>query len=322
MKLIKKVLLAAAAGTLSLAAAAFPTKPVNLVVPYAPGGSTDVLARILAEVMARDLGQPVVVENVGGAGGTIGTAKVARAPADGHTVLLHNMGIAIAPALYSKLTFDTTRDLEPIALAGDVPMIMVRNPRFAPGTVDELIRFMKSKPGEAKIAHAGVGATSYLCALLFAQATGTSPTLVPYRGTGPALNDLLAGTVDVICDQPVSTGQYLQAGTLKPYAVATRERMAILPAVPTFAESGLPKFELAVWHGIYAPKGTPAAAVDRINKAVRAAFANPAVMKRLSEMGVVLPQGERLAPAALQQHTASEIRTWGQVLAAAGAKLD
>ncbi len=317
-----RVLAALAAATLATAAAAFPTRPVNLVVPYAPGGSTDVLARVLAETLSRELGQPVVVENVGGAGGTLGTQKVVRAQADGHTILLHNMGIAIAPALYKQLAFDVTRDLEPIALSGDVPMIMVRNPRFAPSTVDELVRFMKAKPGEARIAHAGVGATSYLCGVLFTQATGTTATLVPYRGTGPALNDLLAGTVDVICDQPVSTQQHLAAGTLRPYAVATRERLTILPAVPTFAEAGLQGFQLAVWHGIYAPKGTPPAVVDRLNKAIRATLASPPVAKRLAEMGVILPASERLAPASLQQHTAAEIRNWAQVLSAAGAKLD
>lgn len=189
MNILTKSLIAAACGLLSLAAAAFPTKPVTIVVPYAVGGSTDVMARVLAEVMGRDLGQAVIVENVGGAGGTISTAKVARAQNDGHTVLFHNMGIAIAPSLYNKLTFDVDKDLEPIALAGDVPMIMVRSSRFGPATVEELIKHMKAKPGDVKFAHAGVGATSYLCAVLFSQATNTSSTLVPYRGTGPALID-------------------------------------------------------------------------------------------------------------------------------------
>jgi tripartite-type tricarboxylate transporter receptor subunit TctC len=301
---------------------AYPSKPINMVVPYAPGGSTDVLARILAEAMARDLGQAVVVENVGGAGGTIGTAKVTRATPDGHTVLLHNMGVAIAPALYKKLSFDVTRDLEPVALSGDVPMIMVRQPRFAPASVAELIQFMKAHPGDVKVAHAGIGSTSHVCALLFAQATGTQATLVPYRGTGPALSDLLAGNVDLTCDQPVSTHSYLQAGSLKPYAVATKERLAILPTVPTFAESGLPSFKLSVWHGLYAPKGTPNAVIERLNQSVRAALAQPAVIKRLSDMGIVIPQGERLTPAALNQHTLDEVRNWTQVLGAAGLQLD
>lgn len=322
MNSFRKLLIAIAAGALSLAASAFPMKPVTMVVPYAPGGSTDVLARVLAEAMARDLGQPVVVENIGGAGGTIGTAKVVRAPIDGHTVLLHNMGVAIAPALYNKLGFDVTKDLEPIALAGDVPMILVRNPHFTPATVEELIKHMRAKPGDTKFAHAGVGATSYLCAVLFNQAANTTAILVPYRGTGPALIDLLAGTVDIICDQPVSTNQYLQAGSLKPYAVATKERLGILPTVPTFAESGLPGFQLAVWHGLFAPKGTPAAVVDRLNKAARSALASPTVVKRLSEMGVIVPQGDRLLPSALQQHMSNEVKKWGQVLSAAGAKLE
>jgi len=219
---IKKALVLTSLGLLSLTAVAFPTKPVSIVVPYAPGGSTDVIARVVAEHMARDLGQSVVVENVGGAGGTIGTAKVVRSANDGHSVLFHNMGIAIAPSLYNKLTFDVSKDLEPIAHAGDVPMILVRNSKFAPATVGELIKHMKAKPGDVKFAHAGVGATSYLCAVLFNQATATTTTMVPYRGTGPALMDVIAGNVDMICDQPVSTSAYLQAGTLKPYAVATQ----------------------------------------------------------------------------------------------------
>lgn len=311
-----------AALALCASAWAYPSKPIGMVVPYAPGGSTDVLARVLAEAMARELGQAVVVENIGGAGGTIGTAKVVRAAADGHTVLLHNMGIAIAPALYKKLNFDVTRDLEPVALSGDVPMIMVRQPRFAPASVGELIQFMKTHPGDVKIAHAGIGATTHLCALLFTQATGTQATLVPYRGTGPGLTDLLAGNVDLICDQPVSTISYLQAGSLKPYAVATKDRLAILPSVPTFAEAGLPNFKLSVWHGLYVPKGTPSAVIERLNQALRAALAQPAVAKRLGEMGIVLPQGERLSPAALAQHTSDEIRNWTQILGAAGLQLD
>ncbi len=320
--LIKQALVLTGMGVLSLAAAAFPIKPVSIVVPYAPGGSTDVIARVLAENMARDLGQSVVVENVGGAGGTIGTAKVARSPNDGHTVLFHNMGIAIAPSLYNKLTFDVSKDLEPIALAGDVPMILVRNSKFAPATVGELIKHMKAKPGDVKFAHAGVGATSYLCAVLFNQATGTTTTMVPYRGTGPALMDVLAGNVDMICDQPVSTSAYLQAGTLKPYAVATQDRLPTLPNVPTFAEAGMPGFQLAVWHGFYAPKGTPQPVIERLNKAIRAALASPAVVKRLSDLGVVLPQGDRLKPEALRDHTAAELKAWPPVLAAAGASID
>lgn len=319
---LKKTLLTAALAMASAVAAAFPTKPVTIVVPYAAGGSTDVLARVLAEAMARDLGQPVIVDSAGGAGGTIGTSKVVRALNDGHTILLHNMGIATAPALYSKLPFDVNKDLEPIALAGEVPMILVRNKSFAPANVAELIKYMKAKPGEVKFSHAGIGATSHLCAMLFNQTASTTVTMVPYRGTGPALQDLVAGNVDLICDQPVATGPHIQSGALKAYAMATKERIPTLPEVPTFAESGLPGFELAVWHGVYAPKGTPTAVIERLNKAIRVAFSDAGLVKRFTDMGVLIPQGDRLKPEALRQQTAAEIKRWDPVIKAAGAKAE
>ena len=325
-KIAKKVLAvtvtAASMAVATAASAAYPDKPVTMVIPYATGGSTDVIGRLIAEAMTRDLGQQVIVENAGGAGGTIGTAKVVRAPADGYTVLLHNMGIATAPALYPKLSFDATKDLTPISLAGDVPMILVGNKDFAPATVAEVIKQMKAKPGEVRFVHAGVGATSHLCAMLFSQTTNTTVTMVPYRGTGPALQDVIAGNVDLICDQPVATGPHVASGALKAYAMATKARVSQLPNVPTFAEGGLPGFELAVWHGVYAPKGTPAAVVTRLNTALRHALADPNVVKRFQEMGVVVPQGDRLKPQALGAQTASEIKKWDPVIKAAGAKAE
>jgi tripartite-type tricarboxylate transporter receptor subunit TctC len=322
MRTITKNMLATTLALACSAALAFPTKPVTIVVPYAPGGSTDVLARVLADAMTRDLGQQVIIENSAGAGGTIGTARVVRAQNDGYTLLLHNMGIATAPALYDKLGFDVKKDLEPVALAGDVPMILVRNKNFAPATLADFVKHMKSKPGEVKFSHAGIGATSHLCAMLLNQTAGTTVTMVPYRGTGPALQDLIAGNVDVICDQPVATGPHIRAGMLKPYAMATRERLATMPEVPTFSEAGLPGFELAVWHGVYAPRSTPPAVVERLNKAVRVAFSEPALVKRLNDMGVVIPQGDRLKPEALRLHTASEIKRWDPIIKAAGAKAE
>ncbi|MDH0863158.1 tripartite tricarboxylate transporter substrate-binding protein [Mitsuaria sp. GD03876] len=325
-QMVKKVLgaaLAAASMTTATAAlAAYPDKPVTMVIPYATGGSTDVIGRLIAEAMTRDLGQQVIVENAGGAGGTIGTGKVARAAADGYTILLHNMGIATAPALYPKLTFDANKDLAPIGLAGDVPMILVRNKDFAPATVADMIRHMKAKPGEVRFAHAGVGATSHLCAMLFTQTTKTTVTMVPYRGTGPALQDVIAGNVDLICDQPVATGPHVASGALKAYAMATKARVPQLPDVPTFAESGLPGFELAVWHGVYAPKGTPAAVLTRLNTALRHALADPNVVKRYQEMGVVAPQADRLKPQVLGAQTSAEIKKWDPVIKAAGAKAE
>ena len=306
----------------AMTAVAFPTKPVTIVVPYSAGGSTDVLARVLAEALTRDLGQQVIVDNVGGAGGTIGTSKVVRALNDGHTIMLHNMGIATAPALYSKLPFDVTKDLEPISLVGDVPMILVRNKSFAPSTVADLIKQMKAKPGEVKFAHAGIGATSHLCAMLITQTTDTTVTMVPYRGTGPALLDLVAGNVDMICDQPVATGPHIQSGALKAYAMATKERISTMPEVPTFAESGMPGFELAVWHGIYAPKGTSPDKIQRLNKAVRVALSDPILVKRFTDMGVVIPNADRLQPETLGKHTVSEINRWAPVIKTAGAKAE
>lgn len=309
--------------TVSLtAAAAFPDKPVTLIIPYAAGGSTDVIARVLAEAMSRDLGQQVIVDNAGGAGGTIGTGKVVRAQNDGYTLLLHNMGIATAPALYPKLPFDVNRDLEPISLVGDVPMILVGNKTFAPATVEDLIKYMKAKPGEVRFAHAGVGATSHLCAMLLNQTAGTTASMVPYRGTGPALQDVVAGNVDVICDQPVATGPHIQAGLLKAYAVATKTRVPTMPNVPTFTESGLPGFELAVWHGIYAPKGTSPALIERLNKSVRLALTDKVILKRFADMGLSIPQVERLKPESLRIHTADEIKRWAPVIKAAGAKAE
>lgn len=325
-KIAKKVLgvalAAASMATATAALAAYPDKPITMVVPYATGGSTDVIARLLAEAMTRDLNQQVLVDNAGGAGGTIGTAKVVRAPNDGYTVLLHNMGIATAPSLYPKLTFDVTKDLAPISLAGDVPMILVRNKDFAPATVADLIKYMKAKPGEVRFSHAGVGATSHLCAMLFNQTAHTTATMIPYRGTGPALQDLIAGNVDLICDQPVATGPHVASGMLKAYAMATKARVPQLPNVPTFAESGLPGFELAVWHGLYAPKGTSPAIVNRLNLALRHALVDPNVVKRFQEMGVVVPVDSRLTPQALSTQTAAEIKKWAPVIKAAGDKAE
>ena len=303
-------------------AADFPNKPITIVVPYAAGGSTDVLARVLAEAMKTSIGQPVIVDNVGGAGGTIGTSKAVRAQNDGHTLLLHNMGIATAPALYSKLSFDVNRDLEPIALVGDVPMILVGNKNFGPSSLTELVQFMKSKPGELRFSHAGVGSTSHLCAMLLNQVGSTTVTMVPYRGTGPALQDLVAGNVDVICDQPVATGPQIQGGFLKAYAIATKARIPTMPDVATFSEAGVPGFELAVWHGLYAPKGTPPAAIEQLNNAVRSALSDAGLVKRFTEMGVLIPPSERLVPDVLRQHTTAELKRWAPVIKAAGAKAE
>jgi tripartite-type tricarboxylate transporter receptor subunit TctC len=322
MRLSKKLAVAAIVAAATLTSHAFPDRPITVVVPYAAGGSTDVLARILVDAMGKDLGQAVVVENLGGAGGTLGTAKVARAPKDGYTVLMHNMAVATAPALYAKLSYDVQKDLEAVSLLGDVPMILVRSKRFAPASIAQLVAQMKEKPGGVNFAHAGTGATSHLCAILLSQATGTTSTLVPYRGTGPALTDLVAGNVDIICDQPVATGPHIQSGALIPYAVSGEERLASLPAVPTFAQAGLKNFNPVVWHGMYVPKGTPSDVVARLNKAVQASLSRPELIQRFQDMGVVIPARERQTPQAAQNFTNAELKRWEPIIKALGVKAD
>ena len=243
-------------GSVAAFAQDYPGKPITMVVPYAPGGSTDVLARILAETMSRDLKQPVIVENLGGAGGTVGSGRVAKAVPNGYTLLFHNMGLAAAPALYRTLSFDPIADFEPIGLVADVPMILVGRKDLPPVTLTELIAYARVHRDKLTFANSGPGSTAHLCAMLLMSQTQIELTSVPYRGTGPALQDLIGGQVDLLCDQPVSTAGHIQGKLLKAYAIANKTRIPVLPTVPTFSEAGLPGFELAVWHGLYAPKGT------------------------------------------------------------------
>jgi len=321
---IMKRILAAATGivmalTSAIAAAqSYPNKPVQVIIPYAPGGSTDVIGRALGEAMSRNLKQPVVIENSGGAGGTIGTGRVVNAQANGYTLLFHNMGIATAPALYKKLNFDSTKDLDPVGQAADVPMILVGAKGFAPSNLKEVIATIKQRQGEVRFGHAGIGSTSHLCAMLLAKTIGTEVTMVPYRGTGPALQDLLAGQVDLLCDQPVATGPYIKSGLLKPYALAAGSRLSSLPDVPTFAEAGLANFELEVWHGLYAPKGTPPAVIERLNQSLRFALADPSVLQRFAQMGVAVPTAARLDAPTLGKRTKAEVARWTPIIKAAG----
>ena len=296
----------------------FPSRPLTMVIPFPPAGSTDVLGRILAQSMSKYLQQSVIVENTGGAGGTIGAARVARAQPDGYTVLFHNMAHASAPALYAKLAYDPVADFEPIGLVADVPMILVSRRDLPTSSLQEVLSFAKANPGKLNFATAGVGATSHLCEALMTSVTGAKWTSVPYKGTGPALNDLLAGQVDVICDQPASTLGHLKSGGLKPIAVATRSRLKSLPEVPTFAESGVPGFELAVWHGLYAPRGTPPGVVDKIAAALRQALREPALVQRYQEMSALISSQEQATPESLRSFLKADIDRWKVALKGAG----
>ena len=320
MKLIKKTLVLLACCSMSVTFAAYPDKQITMIVPYAPAGSTDVLGRILAQVLSKDLGQPVVVDNTGGAGGTIGAAKVVNAKPDGYTVLFHNMAQASAPAIYSKLPYDPAKDFAPIGMVADVPMVLVARKDFPAESLQGFIDYVKANPGKVNFANAGVGATSNLCEVLMKSTLSASWTSVSYKGTGPALNDLLAGQVDVICDQPASTLQHIRAGNLKALAVATKERISSLPTVPTFSQSGIPGFQLSVWHGLYAPKDTPKQVIDRFVKALNVALKDPALVNRFSEMDAAVATPAMANPSALSKFLAADIERWKTAMKNAGVK--
>lgn len=296
----------------------FPSKPLTMVIPFPPAGSTDVLGRILAQFMSKYLQQPVVIENTGGAGGTIGAARVARAQPDGYTFLFHNMAQASAPALYAKLPYDPVADFEPIGIVTEVPMILVARKDLPATNLQGILSFAKTNPDKLNFANAGIGATSHLCEVLMKSASGAKWTTIPYKGTGPALNDLLGGQVDLICDQPASTLGHIKAGTLKPIAVATKIRLKTLPDVPTFAESGLPGFELAVWHGLYAPKGTPKVVVEKIATALRQALREPALVQRYQDMSALIASQEQATPESLSSFLKMDVDRWKTTLKNAG----
>lgn len=296
----------------------FPQRPVSLVLPFPPGGSTDVLGRLLATGMEKALGQPVVVENVGGAGGTVGAARVARARADGYTLLFNNMSQSTAKALYRSLSYDPLGSFEPVGLVADVPMILVARKGFPALQLPKLREYAAEQRDKVMFANAGVGSTSWLCALLLQQALKTQMTLVPFRGTGPALNDLLGGQVDLICDQPASTTGHLSTGGIKGVAVANAKRLPTLPDVPTFAESGLPDFDLFVWHGLYTPKGTPQPVVQRLASALQQALADPTVRERMVQLGAAPVDAARATPKALGDFLQADMDRWAPIIRASG----
>jgi tripartite-type tricarboxylate transporter receptor subunit TctC len=300
----------------------FPNRPVTIVVPYAAGGSTDILGRTLAESLTRELKQQFIIENAGGAGGTIGAARVAKAQTNGYTLLFHNMGHAAAPALYRTLSYDPLNDFEPLGSVADVPMILVGRKTLSPNTLAELIPYLRSNRDKANFAHSGAGSTAQLCSMLFMSTIQTDLTTIPYRGTGPALQDLIGNQVDLICDQPVSTTAHLQAGSIKAFAIANKTRLATLPTVPTFAEAGLPGFELAVWHGLYAPKGTSKAVLQTLEAALKRALHDPALIQRFASLGTAPVDDSQATAQALRSHLAAEIGRWGPLIKKAGVYAD
>jgi tripartite-type tricarboxylate transporter receptor subunit TctC len=304
-------------------AQAFPdNKPVTMVVPFAAGGPTDVVARMLAIPMGKALGTTVTVENTVGAGGTIASARVARSAPTGHTIYLHHMGMATAVALYRKLSFDPLKDFEYIGQVVDVPMTLLARKDFPANNYAELINYIKTNKDKVSLANAGLGAVSHLCGLLFMSSIGVDLTTVPYKGTGPAMNDLLGGQVDLLCDQTTQTVPMIKESRIKVYGVTTLKRLSALPNVPTLDEQGNKGFEVKVWHGMYAPKGTPKDVVDKLNAALRVALSDATVKQRLADLSSEVPPMDKVSPEGLRTHLEAEIKKWGPVITKAGIYAD
>jgi tripartite-type tricarboxylate transporter receptor subunit TctC len=300
----------------------YPTNPITVIVPFSAGGPTDTVTRLVAESMSKTLGQQVIVENVGGAGGTLGAARAAKAEPDGYTLLLHHIGMATSATLYRKLPYDPKTAFAPIGLVTEVPMILVARKDFPANNLQELIAYVKEHKDEVTYANAGVGAASHLCGMLFMQAIETPLTTVPYKGTGPAMTDLLGGQVDFMCDQSTNTTGQIKAGEIKAYGVFADQRLGNLPDLPTVKEGGLDGLDFAIWHGLYAPAGTPEAIVSKLSEALKVALADPKVVERFAELGTVPVPADRATPAALQEKLLAEIDRWKPVIEKAGEYAD
>jgi tripartite-type tricarboxylate transporter receptor subunit TctC len=296
----------------------FPTRVITMNMPYSAGGPGDTIARLLAQGMSGPLKQQVIVENTTGAGGSIGSAKVAASPPDGYNLLLIHISHATNPALYPKLKYDPIKDYEPIGLAVDLPSVFVARKDLPARNLEEMIAWMKANKEKVNYAHAGIGSASHLCGLLLNAATGTQPTQIAYRGAGPAMNDMMSGQVDVMCDQIVNVVGNVDGGTIKGYAVTSTERAPALPKLTTTAEAGLPGFTYTVWYGLFAPKGTPKPIIDKLVAALNVALKDETVKSRLAGLGVQPVAPERATPEALAAHLKSEIDKWTPIIKAAG----
>jgi tripartite-type tricarboxylate transporter receptor subunit TctC len=296
----------------------YPSKVVTIVVPFSAGGPSDTVARLLAQALSTPLKNQIIVENVGGAGGTIGAARVAKARPDGYTLFVHHIGHATAPTLYRNLPYDSIRDFDPIGLINDGAMTLVARKDFPAGNLRELLAYVKANKDKVNMANAGVGSASHLCGILFMSAIQTDFTTIPYKGTGPAMNDLLGGQVDFMCDQTTNTTSQIKAGKIKVYGVTTKNRSASLPNVPTMSEAGLPNFEISVWHALYAPKGTPKPIIDKLSRALQEALKDPVLKQRYADLSADPVAQNRATPEALRLHLKSEINKWGPVIKKAG----
>ena len=304
--------------------AEYPDKPVTIIVPFAAGGPTDKVARDLAEALRKPLGGTLIIENVGGVGGTLGANKVAKAAPDGYTLLLHHIGLASATALYRTLPYKTLEDFEYLGMVNEVPMTLIGRPTLPASNYAELAKWLEANKGTVNLAHAGVGSASHLCGLMFQSSIKIDMTTVPYKGTAPAMNDLLGGQVDLMCDQTTNTTGQIESGKVKAFAVMSSKRLTspALAKLPTADESGVKGFNLAVWHGLYAPKGTPKAVIDKVNAALRVALKDPDFHKRQEALGAVIINDARLAPAEHKKFVEAEVAKLTPVIKAAGQYAD
>jgi tripartite-type tricarboxylate transporter receptor subunit TctC len=299
---------------------AYPDKPITMLVPAAAGGPSDTVARLVAEAMSVDLGQRVVIENAGGAGGSLGAARVAKSAPDGYTILLYHIGVATFGALYPNLPYKQDEAFDSVGLVTEVPLTLVGRKDLPPADIAALFDWLKGKGAGATFGTAGVGAVSDLCGRLLIDATGIKPTVVPYKGTGPAMNDLIAGQIDFMCDQTTNTTNHIKSGGIKPYAATTRERIAVLPQVPTLNESGVKGFDLSAWHAIWTPKGTPEAVRQKLSASLQKALTDPKVIERFAALGTVPVSAQMATPAALDKRFKTETALWSKLLGGAAQK--
>ena len=299
----------------------YPARAITMMVPFAPG-PTDTVARVVAQSMSKPLGQTILVENRPSAGGILAPEVVKNAKPDGYTILIHHIGMATIPALYRQLRFNPLADFDYIGLINDVPMTLLGKQALPPNHLKELLAYIKSNKDKISLANAGIGAASHLCGMLFTSAIQVDLLTVPYKGTGPAMNDLLGGQVDLLCDQTTNTTAQIKGGKVKVYGVTTRSRVASLPNIPTMEEQGLKGFEVSIWHGLYGPKGMPKEALDKLVSALQYALKDPAVKQRFADLGATTMAPEKGTPAALQAHLKSETDKWTPLIKKAGVYAD
>lgn len=327
MGILKNKIAVAAIGLIAATSAAwadYPEKPVVLVVPFAAGGPSDKIARDLAEALRKPLAQTVIVDNTAGAGGTIGAARVARATPDGYTLLVHHIGISTAPALYKKLPYKTLEDFEYLGLINEAPSTLIGKPGLAATNFADLRKWINANDGKVNIANAGVGSASHLCGLILQATLQSKMTFVPYKGTAPAMTDLMGGQVDLMCEQATNAVPQIEAKKVKVFGVTSKQRMALpsLAQSPTLAEAGLSGFEMSVWHGVYAPKGTPSAVLAKLNAAIRIALKDPELIKRQEALGVRVVTDSRLEPAEHKKYVEAEMTRWGKIIKDSGETAD